>query len=76
MVDPEGQILREVADKRMTRDDVKLTYAFALRQHDEVDFKKVNAAIMDRWSIAALRYIKDGAWRLVNDQRRKEASSG
>lgn len=70
MVDPEGQILREIADKRMTRDDVKLTYAFALYQQNEVDFAKVNRAIMDRWSIAALRYIKDGAWRLA---RQREA---
>ena len=74
MVDVEGQLLREIADKRMTRDDVKLTYAFAIRQADEVDFAKVNAAILDRWSMAALRYIKDGAWRLVNAQRRKETS--
>jgi hypothetical protein len=65
LVDPEGQLLREIADKRMTRDDVKLTYAFALYQSDEVDFKKVNMAILDRWSMSALKYIKEGAWRLV-----------
>lgn len=74
MVDVEGQLLREIADKRMTRDDVMLTYAFAIRQHDEVDWPKVNAAILDRWSMAALRYIKDGAWRLVNEQRRRGSS--
>lgn len=74
MVDPEGQLLREIADKRMTRDDVKLTYAFAIRQADEVDFAKVNAAIIDRWSMAALRYVKEGAWRLVDEQRPKGPS--
>lgn len=68
MVDPFGTIMREIADKRLTRDDVALTYAFALRQHptgEGFDFAAVNKAIMDRWSIAALRYIKDKAWRLA-----------
>ena len=65
MVDPEGQLLSEIADERMTRDDVKVTYAYAIRQADEVDFAKVNAAILDRWSMNALKYIKEGAWRLV-----------
>lgn len=68
LVDPEAQLLREIADKRMTRDDVKVTYAFAIRQADEVDFAKVNRAIIDRWSMAALRYIKEGAWRMVSAQ--------
>jgi hypothetical protein len=66
MIDPQGQILREIADKRMTRDDVALTYAFALRQQDEVDFPTVNRAIMDRWSLSALKYIKTAAWRRVD----------
>ena len=68
LVDPEGQLLREIEDKRMTRDDVKATYAFALYQADEVDFAKVNAAILDRWSMAALRYIKEGAWRMARQR--------
>jgi hypothetical protein len=69
LVDPQGVLLREIADKRMTRDDVAMTYAFAIRQHDggrdQVDFAKVNHAILDRWSMAALKYIKEKAWRLV-----------
>lgn len=65
IVDPQGTILREIADMRMHRDDVALTYAFCLRQSDEVDFAAVNEAILHRWSIAALRYIKDKAWRLA-----------
>lgn len=65
MVDVQGQLEREIADERMTRDDVALTYAFGLRQHDEVDWPKVNQAIINRWSFAALRYIKEKAWKLV-----------
>lgn len=65
LVDPQGQLMAEIADKRMTRDDVVTTYAFALRQRDEVDFRTVNAAILGRWSFAALKYIKDKAWRIA-----------
>jgi hypothetical protein len=75
MMDVENVLLREIADKRMTRDDVALTYAFAIRQQgqwsgDEVDYAKVNRAIMERWSMAALKYIKEKAWRLVAAQQR------
>jgi hypothetical protein len=66
LVDPEGQMLREIADKRMTRDDVALTYAFGLRDAiDAVDWAKVNRAIIDRWSLSALKYVKAKAWRTL-----------
>lgn len=71
MVDPQGVILREIADRRLTRDDVAMTYAFCLRQSGpgwgdgSIDYATINKAIMERWSIAALRYIKEKAWRLV-----------
>lgn len=65
LVDPQGTILREIADKRMTRDDVALTYAFAIRQRAEIDWPAVNRAIIDRWSLNALMYVKDRAWKLV-----------
>lgn len=70
MVDPQRVILEEIADKRMKRDDVAMTYAFALRQHgrtsdDEFDYALVNRAIMDRWSLSALKYIKERAWKIA-----------
>jgi coenzyme F420-reducing hydrogenase gamma subunit len=65
MVNPQGAMLDEIADRRMTRDDVAMTYAFAIRQRDEVDFALVNKAIMDRWSLSALEYIKNKAWKMV-----------
>jgi hypothetical protein len=70
MVDPQGAILREIEDRRTTRDHVALTYAFCLRQNfdpacaDTVDFTAVNKAILARWSSSALEYIKGKAWRL------------
>lgn len=73
MVDVEGQILREIADPKMKRDDVKLTYAFGIRDcPDDVDWRRVNHAILDRWSMNALKYIKEGAWRLMLDRRKEE----
>jgi hypothetical protein len=66
MVDPEGQALREIADPRMKRDDVALTYAFVIRQGCSGDrLAQVNRAIIERWSMAALKYIKERAWGIA-----------
>jgi hypothetical protein len=70
MVDPQGTLLRDIADKKMTRKDVALAYAFAIRQAGEVDFRIVNRAIVDRWSPAALTFIKERAWKLVEEKAR------
>lgn len=64
MVGVEGAILREIAEPQMKRDDIALTYAFGLRSSEEIDWPKVNKAIMDRWSLSALKYIKERAWKL------------
>jgi hypothetical protein len=62
--DPEGQLLKEIADPSMTRRDVALTYGLAIRSGKErVDWPKVNRAIVDRWSLSALEWIKDFAWK-------------
>lgn len=69
MLDVEGTLLREIADRRLTRDDVMLTYAFGIRDcPDDVRWAVVNAAIVERWSMAALSYIKKGAWKLVEER--------
>ncbi len=65
MVDPQEQALYEIRDRRFTRDDVALTYAFALRQRETDRIAEVNRAIIERWSLAALKYIKAKAWKLV-----------
>lgn len=66
MVDVQGQLEREIADRRIGRKDVMLTYAFGIRDcPDEVDWPKVNRLIIDRWSLNALKFIKEGAWRQV-----------
>ena len=63
LADPEGQLLEEIADPKMTRRDVALTYRLALRSRDRVDWGKVNRAIIDRWSSSALGWIKEFAWK-------------
>jgi len=66
MLNVQAQLEAEIADSRMHRDDVAITYAFALREPEgTVDFKKVNHLIIERWSTAALRYIKEKAWRMT-----------
>lgn len=63
MVDPQGVILREIADNRLTRDDIASTYAWCIRQRDECDFRVINQAILERWSLSGLAYIKKRAWK-------------
>ena len=61
LADPQGQLLEEIADPRMKRRDVAMTYRLALRSHG-VDWPRVNAAIIERWSMRALSQIKAFAW--------------
>ena len=64
LADPEVQLMEEIANPAMKRRDVALTYGLALRgDHSRVDWPEVNRAIVDRWSIAALKWIKDFAWK-------------
>ena len=55
-------LLDEIADKRFTRDMVAKTVALALRSSEETDWKAVNKAIIERWSMSAREYIFNRAW--------------
>ncbi|HVH80111.1 MAG TPA: hypothetical protein VM782_12020 [Stellaceae bacterium] len=61
LADPEGQLLAEIADPQMKRRDVAMTYRLALRS-EGVNWPRVNAAIIGRWSMRSLSQIKDFAW--------------
>lgn len=63
-VDWEAWILNEIDMPVCTRDMVAKTYSYLLRGN-EFDVRKVNLAIIERWSPAALRYIKEKAWKLA-----------
>lgn len=64
MVDPLGQIVREIADPAVTQKSIALTYAFAIRQQ-EANFSAANRAIVDRWGARGLSRIKNLAWDYV-----------
>ena len=55
-------ILAEIADPKMKRNDVSQTYAWCLRSSEPIDYAKINAAILARWSLHALQWIKERAW--------------
>lgn len=65
LMDVEEVVLQEIADKRMNRNTVALTLAFGLRQNDDLDWKKINQAILKRWSKSGREYILKRAWGLV-----------
>ena len=66
LCDCENVILREIADPRFKRKAIATTYALCLMQQTEkIDWKKINGAIIARWSYSALEYIKDRAWGIA-----------
>ena len=61
--DPEQIVVDAVNDYGSTRDSVALVYAMALRTNAHIDWKRVNGAILLRWSPSGLEYIKRHAWK-------------
>lgn len=64
-LDLERVILREIDNKRMTRNDVAQTYAILLKFPGDYNWQRINGAIIKRWSKYALEYIKRRAWAIV-----------
>ncbi len=58
-------LMNIIATKASTRNIVALAYAHALRSYDNTDYRQVNEAILARWSLNALNYIKTRAWKIV-----------
>jgi hypothetical protein len=54
-------LLHEIANGAK-RKSVAMTYALALRSREQTDWARVNQAIVDRWSLSALEWIKQQAW--------------
>lgn len=65
----ESVIMYEVADKSMTQKDVAQSYSLAMDSGESIDWAKVNAAIVTRWSVSGLNRVKNMAWsgRCWND---------
>ena len=64
LVAPEQVLLEEIEDRRLHQRDIAATYALAINTYDEVDWRRVNTAIIDRWSMSGLQRVKAMAWRL------------
>jgi len=58
-------LLSEIAEPRLKRKDIAMTYMLAMRSSEPTDWAKVNAAILDRWSMSGLIWIKTQAHRLL-----------
>ena len=61
LTDCTNTLLREIAMPEAKRLDVAKTYALALRSTSPTDWAVVNAAIVERWSLSALKWIKERA---------------
>jgi len=57
-------LLQEINSTKCKRDDVAHTYYMAILSAENVDWKTVNSAIINRWSRSALKYIKNKANKL------------
>lgn len=60
----EQTLLDEIACPEAKRLDVSKTYRLALESSERgrIDWAKVNKAIVSRWSLHALNWIKEKAW--------------
>ncbi|HJR00963.1 MAG TPA: hypothetical protein VKA83_04995 [Methylomirabilota bacterium] len=59
-------VLAAIADPTCTRDDVAVDYAAALLAYGPSgEWREINEAILARWSMSGLNYIKTQAWKLA-----------
>ena len=63
LVDCTNVLLREIAMKESKQRHLARTYRLALQSTDKTDWAKVNRAIIERWSKAGLKKIKELAWK-------------
>jgi len=59
----EDTILNEIEHKECKRKDIALTYYLCMTSSEEVDWGKINKAIIERWSFSGLEYIKAEAYK-------------
>ncbi len=75
LINCEATILEEIR-AGAKRKDVAQTYALALRSSERImiDWTRVNRAIMERWSVSALNWIKNKAHsgKCFDSERRKK----
>jgi len=66
----ESVLLMECGIPQIKRNSIAITYRFAMEADQEgrekIDWEKINAAIIERWSKSGLQYIKKKAWAGVD----------
>ena len=64
-------MLNEIAQPDTKQKSLALTYAMSIASSEamSIDWKKVNNAIISRWSRSGLERIKKQAWRLIEQKR-------
>ena len=67
LADCTNTLLGEITDKKMKQKDIALTYRLSLMSTEPTNYKKVNRAIIERWSVAGLVRIKEMAWKELKD---------
>jgi hypothetical protein len=56
--DPTGTLLHEIAAPEISRRQVAQTYRLAMESSEPTDWPRVNRAILKRWSLSGLAWIK------------------
>lgn len=54
-------ILNEIANKKLKQKDIAQTYALLIRSGEGIDWRTINEAIVNRWSMSGLKRIKEMA---------------
>lgn len=73
------QISDRINDRRLKRNDIAIMYAHAMLEAPlhTTDWPSINNAIIERWSVSGLDYIKHRAWKIAeNVEKQIEGMSG
>jgi len=79
MVCCEATILNEISHKEFKRKDIATTYFICMMSKENIDWEKVNKAIIERWSFGGLEYIKKEAYKYIipfDDEKRVGEKEG
>ena len=71
LMNPTDALIWDIRNSEVKRDSVSATYALALQSSEPTDWAKVNHAIIERWSLSGLEYIKERAWKLAKGDKEK-----
>lgn len=65
------QFLDQLKDKRFYQRNASAEYAsfLAVENYDVFDWKAINAAIMNKWSVSGLVKIEEAAWKIYRGEK-------